>query len=277
MLTFLKQHVIILLDHWSLWLVKNDNTIIVICFHVPNRMEMIALHKLLFCLVFLFIHIRYNRYHIPIIIVLDMLRSFRLRDFGNLRLLFHKQILSILSIILSFFFWLFCRPVLNEIDLRFLNCIGSSLEFWLFWRRSFIYNLSDFALLKLPSLRSFLNNLFLVLLLRCVHHDVILILLLWKAILIFSIYFNFLFLSEVLIAKLHFCIFLLRSFLRESLLGLSLSDLSGIVNLFIFFNLHCFVLGKVWLWLTIFHSFIHLRFWLEDILLICKISFHVLV
>ena len=240
MLTFLKQHVIILLDHWSLWLVKNDNTIIVICFHVPNRMEMIALHKLFF-LTFFFIYIRCSRYHIPRFLVLYLLRSFRMRDFGNLILLFHKQILSNLSIIMSFFLWLFCRPVLNEIDLlllflRFLNCIGSSFEFWLFRLRSFIYNLSDFALLKLPSLRSFLNNLFLVLLLGCVHHDVILILLLWKAFLIFSIYFNFLFLSDVLIAQLYFCFFLLRNFLRESLHGHSLCDLSGIVNLFIFLN-----------------------------------------
>ena len=257
MLTFLKQHVIILLDHRSLWLVKNDNTIIVISFHVFNRIEMIALHKLLFCLVFFLIYIRYGRHHIPRFLVLDMLMSFRLRDFGNLRLLFHQQILSNLSIILSFFLWLLCRPVLNEIDLlllflRFLNCIGSSFKFLLFGRRSFIYNLSDFALLKLPSLRSFLNNLFLVLL--GINHDVILILLLWKAFLIWSIYFNFLFLSDILIDLLNFCIFLLRSFLRESLLGHSLSDLSFIVNLII--------LNLCWLWLTLFHSFIHLRFWL---------------
>ena len=160
---------------------------------------------------------------------------------------------------MSFFLWLLCRPVLNEIDLlllflRFLNCIGCRFEFLLFGRRSFIYNLSDFALLKLPSLRSFLNNLFLVLLLKCVYHDVILILLLWKAFLIWSIYFNFLFLSDVLINLLHFCIFLLRSFLRVSLLRHSLNDLSFIVNLII--------LNLCWLWLTLFHSFIHLRFWL---------------
>ena len=188
-------------------------------------------------------------------------------------------------------------PILNEIDLllllwlRFLNSIGS-FNFRLFWGRRCIDYLSYFAFLKLPSLSSFLN-----LFLRCfskllwyICWAMTLILLLWKAFLIFfipfsfEIFFHFLFLSDVLGTLSHLCFFLLIYLLSVLLRGFSFwfnlivlsGNLSGIVDL-LFISYHWFVLCSFRLWLSFLDSFIHLGFWFEDILLLWKVGFDILV